>query len=165
MEIGSLAVRESVYEGKFQSPKTQRAFRTIPLGPHAVKALVAHRDRVARQGPADLVFGNRKGGPLRESKVLTKVLQPAAVDAGLGRVTWHQLRHIHSSLLNDLNVPSKIAQEQLGHANFDHAGDLHARDSGVTSRCGRSGVRAIVRAIALECSRIREPACSRQARK
>ena len=118
LEHGTLAVRESLFEGKFQSPKTQRAFRTIPLGPHAVKALVAHRDRVARQGPADLVFGNRKGGPLRESKVLTKVLQPAAVDAGLGRVTWHQFRHIHSSLLNDLNVPSKIAQEQLGHASI-----------------------------------------------
>ncbi len=102
LETGSLAVRESVYEGKFQSPKTLRAFRTIPLGPHAVKALVAHRDRVARQGPADLVFRNRKGGPLRESKVLTNVLQPAAVEAGLGRVTWHQFRHIHSSLLNDL---------------------------------------------------------------
>jgi hypothetical protein len=29
-------------------------------------------------------------------------------------VTWHQFRHIHSSLLNDLNVPVKIAQEQLG---------------------------------------------------
>jgi hypothetical protein len=27
-------------------------------------------------------------------------------------------RHIHSSLLNDLNVPSKIAQEQLGHASI-----------------------------------------------
>jgi integrase len=73
---------------------------------------------IARQGSADLVFGNRKGGPLRESKVLTKVLQPAALEAGLGRVTWHQFRHIHSSLLNDLNVPSKIAQEQLGHASI-----------------------------------------------
>ena len=31
-------------------------------------------------------------------------------------MTWHQLRHIHSSLLNDLRVPVKIAQEQLGHA-------------------------------------------------
>ena len=50
--------------------------------------------------------------------MLTKVLQPAAVDAGLGRVTWHQFRHINSSLLNDLNVPSKIAQEQFGHASI-----------------------------------------------
>jgi hypothetical protein len=26
--------------------------------------------------------------------------------------------HIHSSLLNDLRVPVKIAQEQLGHASI-----------------------------------------------
>jgi integrase len=53
-----------------------------------------------------------------ESKLLTKVLKSAAGGAGLGRVTWHQLRHIHSSLLNDLRVPVKIAQEQLGHASI-----------------------------------------------
>ena len=47
-----------------------------------------------------------------------KVLQPAAQAAGLGRTTWHQFRHIHSSLLNDLRVPVKIAQEQLGHASI-----------------------------------------------
>jgi integrase len=58
------------------------------------------------------------GGPMRESKLLTRVLQPAAERAGLGRVTWHQFRHIHSSLLNDLRVPVKIAQEQLGHASI-----------------------------------------------
>jgi integrase len=46
-------------------------------------------------------------------ELLRNVLQPAAEAAGLGRVTWHQFRHIHSSLLNDLNVPVKIAQEQL----------------------------------------------------
>jgi integrase len=32
-------------------------------------------------------------------------------------MTWHQFRHIHASLLNDLQVPVKIAQEQLGHAS------------------------------------------------
>jgi integrase len=46
------------------------------------------------------------------------VLQPAAEAAGLGRVTWHQFRHVHSSLLNDLKIPAKIAQEQLGHASI-----------------------------------------------
>jgi hypothetical protein len=33
-------------------------------------------------------------------------------------VTWHQFRHIHSSLLNGLKVPVKIAQEQLAHASI-----------------------------------------------
>ena len=118
LEHGTLAVRESVFEGKFQPPKTLKAKRTIPLGPNAVAALQAHQQRVMRTAPEDLVFGNRKGAPMRESKVLTEVLQPAAVKAGLGRVTWHQFRHIHSSLLNDLRVPVKIAQEQLGHASI-----------------------------------------------
>ena len=119
LEIGTLAVRESVFEGKFQAPKTQRALRTIPLGPHAVAgAHRASRRLVSAASRAISVFGNRKGEPLRESKMLTKVLQPAAEAAGLGRVTWHQFRHIHSSLLNDLKVPAKIAQEQLGHASI-----------------------------------------------
>ena len=118
LESGTLTVRESVFEGKFQSPKTQRALRTIPLGRHAVAALNAHRERVTRREPENLVFGNKRGDPLRESKVLTKVLQPAAKKVGLGRVTWHQFRHVHSSLLNDLKVPVKIAQEQLGHASI-----------------------------------------------
>jgi integrase len=115
---GSLTVRESVFEGKFQRPKTQKAARTIPLGRHAVKALSEHRARTSPKAAEGLVFANGKGGPLRESKLLTKVLQPAAERAGLGRVTWHQFRHIHSSLLNDLKVPAKIAQEQLGHASI-----------------------------------------------
>ncbi len=117
LEGGSLSVVESVFEGMFQAPKTTRAVRTIPLGPHTVAALETHREAVTGRDTRDLVFGNRQGGPLRESKLLVKVLQPAAQRAGLGRVTWHQFRHIHSSLLNDLRVPVKIAQEQLGHAS------------------------------------------------
>lgn len=118
LEIGTLAVRESVFEGQFQRPKTQKALRTIPLGPNVISLLKAHKLRVTRTAPEDLVFGNRMGAPLRESKLLRNVLQPAAEAAGLGRVTWHQFRHIHSSLLNDLKVPVKIAQEQLGHASI-----------------------------------------------
>ena len=115
---GTLAVRESVFEGTFQPPKTQRATRTIPLGPRAVRALKDHRKRSTRTADEDLVFGRPTGEPFRESKVLTRVLQPAAEAAGLSKVTWHQFRHIHSSLMSDLKVPAKIAQEQLGHASI-----------------------------------------------
>jgi hypothetical protein len=41
----------------------------------------------------------------------TRISPPCAL-------TVHQFRHIHSSLLNDLKVPVKIAQEQLGHASI-----------------------------------------------
>ena len=43
----------------------------------------AHRDRSTRKSADDLVFPNKSGEPLRESKLLERVLQPAAdvVDA------------------------------------------------------------------------------------
>jgi hypothetical protein len=115
LEVGTLTVRESVFEGKFQRPKTHKSRRTIPLGPHTLTSLKAHRcDRSPRKSDDDLVFPNKSGEPLRESKLLQRVLQPAAERAGLGRVTWHQFRHIHSSLLNDLRVSVKIARKLAG---------------------------------------------------
>jgi integrase len=99
-----------------------------------------HRERTTRNAPDDLVFGNRNGEPLRESKLLTKVLQPAAHKAGLGRVTWHQFRHSHSSLLNDLKVPAKIAQEQLGHASISTTLNIYTQ---VVDASHRTAVEAV----------------------
>jgi integrase len=44
---------------------------------------------------------------------------------GLGKMTWHQFRHIHSSLMSDLRIPVKIAQEQLGHASISTTLDIY----------------------------------------
>jgi hypothetical protein len=155
LDIGTLAVRESVFEGKFQAPKTVKAMRTIPLGSHAVAVLSSHRDASFRRQPNDLVFGNRKGEAFRESKMLTRVLQPAAEAAGLGRVTWRQFRHIHSSLLNDLRVPG---EDRAGAArtreHFDDAGHLHAHRGRVASRRRDRRRGAIVRRIAPKCSEV-----------
>lgn len=140
LESGTLAVQESVYEGTFQPPKTQRARRTIPLGPRVVAVLKRHREAGSRRGPDDLVFGNTKGDPFREAKLLQRVLQPAAVRVGLGHVTWHQFRHIHSSLLNDLRVPAKIAQEQLGHASISTTLGIYTH---VVDASHRSAVEAV----------------------
>jgi integrase len=98
--------------------------------------------RLTRKRPDNLVFGNRSRGPLRESKVLRNVLQPAAEAAGLGRVTWHQFRHIHSSLLNKLRVPVKIAQEQLGHASISTTPNIYTH---VVDKSHRSAIEAVER--------------------
>jgi integrase len=109
--------------------------------PLQTRELVQH-EPVIRIAPL-MVFGNRSGKSLRESKLLRNLLQPAAQKAGLGRVTWHQFRHIHSSLLNDLKVPVKIAQEQLGHASisttlnfYTHVVDASHRKAAKRSKSG-----------------------------
>jgi integrase len=135
LDIGTLTVRESVYEGQHQGPKRERARRTIPVGSHAV---AAQRGRTPKHDAEDLVFANRKGLPFRESKLFTRVLQPAAEAAGLGRVTWHQ--YSHSSLLNDLKVPAKIAQEQLGHDSISTTLGIYTH---VVDASHRSAVEAV----------------------
>ena len=108
-----LCVERSDWKGNVTAPKGGR-LRYVPLTTRLAAALHHHRHLKGSR----VLYGNRSGQWLRESKVLRNVLQPAAKKAGLGRVTWHQFRHIHSSLLNDLKVPVKIAQEQLGHASI-----------------------------------------------
>ncbi len=119
LSSANLSIRESVYEGRFQMPKSERSIRTIPLGPLGLRLLEEHRDRSMRVQPDDLVFPNRRGKAYRESNLLKRILQPAGEAAGIGKVTWHQFRHIHSSILHDLGVPVKIAQQQLGHASVE----------------------------------------------
>jgi integrase len=141
LELGTLSVRESVFEGKFQSPKTQKSRRTIPLGPQTISWLREHRLGAKRTASDDLVFGNRNGQPLRESKLLQNVLQPAAEASGRGRVTWHQFRHVHSSLLNDFRVPVKIAQ-QLGHSSISTTLNIYTH---VVDASHRAAIEALER--------------------
>jgi integrase len=114
---GTIRVSESVFLGQFQKPKSEKSLRTIPIGPVLGRLLESHRQWSIAPSPDKLVFQNRRGGPHRESNLLERVLRPAGEAAGIGRVTWHQFQHVHSSLLHDLGVPAKVAQHQLGHAS------------------------------------------------
>jgi integrase len=106
---GTIQVAESVFQGKFQKPKSEKSVRTIPIGPVTRRLLALHYERALRICPDDLVFPNKRGGAYRESNLLERVLRPAGSAAGIDRVTWHQFRHVHSSLLHDLGVPAKVA--------------------------------------------------------
>jgi integrase len=120
LTAGTIRISESVFHGQVQLPKSERSIRTIPIGPQTRVLLKEHRTRFAPNWSEEsLLFPNQLGGPHRESNLLERVLRPAAKAAGLERVTWHQLRHIHASVLHDIGVPAKIAQQQLGHATVE----------------------------------------------
>ena len=120
LTAGTIRVCESVFHGQVQMPKSERSIRTIPIGPQTRVLLEEHRRRFGTQWSEEgLLFPNQLGGPHRECNLLERVLRPAAKAAGLERVTWHQLRHIHASVLHDIGVPAKITQQQLGHATVE----------------------------------------------
>jgi integrase len=125
LDSGTVRVSESVFQGQFQKPKSEKSARTIPIGPVLRSLLENYRKRAVHARPEDLVFPNRRNGAYRESNLLERVLKPAGEAAGGGRVTWHQFRHVHSSLLHDLGVPPKVAQQQLGHATVETTLNLY----------------------------------------
>ena len=115
-----LWIREAVHDGEIDSPKTHRSCRPIRLArPELVK--LKRFQKVSPQVKENSwVFPNTHGtGPFRADNLLERVIRPTAKNLGISRVTWHLLRHWHSTVLHDEGVPIKVAQERLGHSRAE----------------------------------------------
>ena len=109
----------------FGPPKTDAGQRAVALGPQVIKALQAVEAEQAAQkrllGPdyydQGLVFAQSNGKPLHAWHVTHRVLRRLCERAGVPRLTFHQLRHLHASYLALAGVPVRVAQERLGHSS------------------------------------------------
>jgi integrase len=110
-----IAVRESVYDGQFNAPKTKSSVRTIPMGEALRETLLRLREK---GGAADsLVFASRKGTALRPENILKRVIHPTCERLGIPKVGWHDLRHTSATLLHQ-HEPLRVAQAILGHSDL-----------------------------------------------
>ncbi|MDQ4130305.1 MAG: tyrosine recombinase XerC [Actinomycetota bacterium] len=105
-----------------------RKERIVPLGEPAVDALGTYlswgRPALAtarRAGgitaPSNALFLNSRGGPLGVRSART-IIERAALNAGLGRVTPHTLRHSCATHLLEGGADLRSVQELLGHASL-----------------------------------------------
>jgi integrase len=116
---GVIQVRESVYEGKFGSPKTRSSRRDVPMSGPLREALHAHRARCGSTNPEALLFTSRAGTPLNPKNLLRRVLQPVCRELALPPVSWHSFRHSHATLLSETGESLKTAQAILGHSDLE----------------------------------------------
>src|SRR6202035_1809673 len=109
---------EGVYHGHFGTPKTCSSIGDLPMGPGLVGALSLHRSKQGIEPHPDaLVFPNKNGGPHDTHNLLWRVLYPACKTAGVPRVSWHEPRHTHATLLNAQGESMKTIQAQLRHSS------------------------------------------------
>jgi integrase len=112
-------------------PKSEESRRTIELSKATVDALRVHQEKQNRIKESSsewedygLVFCSKKGRPIG-SRNLLKYFHVALEKAGLPKVTFHSLRHLHATLLLVAGVHPKIVQERLGHSRIDITLDLY----------------------------------------
>jgi integrase len=108
-------IRQRVYEGEIDSPKSTKSIRKAALG----KGLLSDVEQWR------LMFGSTPDGwvfpsetiktPLRPGNVWRRHIGPKLRAVKLGWINFQVLRRSCSSVLSDLGVDGKVVADQLGH--------------------------------------------------
>jgi integrase len=140
-----LSVHEAVYEGRFDTPKTEAGKRRVPLSPPARALFSDWRSRARRSEPDDLVFATGSGKPISPNNVLRAAVFPACMGLGLPRATWLTFRRTYASWAHDLGMPGKVIAQLMGHAKVDTTLNVYAQvlDGSVRKAAERVGSRLI----------------------
>lgn len=108
------------------TPKTKSSIRNIPLPQRLIDVLVEHKTRYSN------VYGFNEdffvcGGvsPLTDTK-LADLCKECAEKAGLHKVTIHELRHSHASILLKNKVNVLAVSKRLGHSSVRETMETYA---------------------------------------
>jgi integrase len=123
LERCGLRVTQSVYDGHFDEPKSQRSKRSIPLGAKSIEILAARKP--AGVNPDALVFSTDTGTPLDRHNLINRQLKPTCKKLGLTGVSWHWLRHANATLLDAVGTPLGTVQALLGHSSSAITRDVY----------------------------------------
>lgn len=114
--------RTQSYEGGrviLVDPKTASGKRTITLTPDAVEILQDQKREMLREGHISkkFVFVDEAGEMLIRSGPVRSCLNRLIRKLDLPKLSAHDLRHTHATLLLRAGVNPKVASERLGHAD------------------------------------------------
>jgi integrase len=110
-----VTVKQSVWRGKLQTPKTANSIRQFAVSQKLASHLRAHLS-TWRPNLLNLVFATKNGTPWDQNLVVKRKLHPLLESLGIRRCGLHAFRHTNGSLMDRLNAPMKIRQERFGHA-------------------------------------------------
>ena len=111
------------------TPKTRKGVRRIAIDAETLAVLETHRllqaeerrkvgKRWGAKSPeyADLVFTNELGGPLHPRN-FDRVWYRLLEDAKVSRIRFHDLRHMHVSLLNKAGMDARTIADRIGYTD------------------------------------------------
>ena len=108
-------VKQSVWRGKLQTPKTANSIRQFAISQKLASHLRGYLS-TWRPNLLNLVFATKNGTPWDQNLVVKRKLHPLLESLGVQRCGLHAFRHTNGSLMDRLNAPMKIRQGRFGHA-------------------------------------------------
>jgi hypothetical protein len=109
-------VRQSVWRGRVQSPKTANALREFAISEPLAERLSSIL--LARDGDSvRLLWKSSKGTPWDANLIVKRKLHPILQKLGIARTGLHAFRHGNATILDRNHVPIKLRQTRLGHSD------------------------------------------------
>jgi integrase len=114
-----IEIRERFYEGEFDETKTESGDRDVPLNEAMKSCLAAAWKATKYRKLDDLVFTASNGAPINRRNLLRRHLRPTVEKLGLPACTFHDLRHLHSSLSMRTGASPEVTRDNMGHSTVD----------------------------------------------
>lgn len=111
-----VTVRQRVYRGKVNTPKSTRSARVAALSPGVAAQFKNWRTVVADTSRDAWVFPSERGAtPLWRDNVWVRHLEPQFKTVGLEWANFQVMRRTHSTLARRIGLDPKVVADQLGH--------------------------------------------------
>lgn len=104
-----LTVSRTIYEGKAQSPKTQKSIRSLPIPAPVL-------ERMRNLGGIEYVFRSRMGTPVNPGNALKRYVRPIAKELGIDLDGWHAFRRSVATALLRSGESAKLVSGILGNS-------------------------------------------------
>ncbi len=112
-DFRTLSIRQSVWNGVIQSPKTDSAIREVDLNGELAELL----KEIVGDRKNGLVFTTRTGKPLHQSNTLRRHLHPTLMGLDIEPVGFHAFRRFRVTHLRKQRTPEDLVRAWLGHSS------------------------------------------------
>jgi integrase len=109
-------IKQRIYRGKVDSPKTRHSVRAVGISPDLRAVLDKWRTVAIDTSEDAWVFpSERLKNPISKDNCWRRHMAPKLKGVGLGWTNFQVMRRTHASLMRELDVDPKVVADQLGH--------------------------------------------------
>jgi integrase len=109
-------IRQRVYRGAIDTPKTDQSIRRAALPEGLLREIEAWRSVSIVTRDDAWVFPSERMTPMSKDNCWNRNLKPKLESVGMGWANLLVMRRTHATLMNELGVNGKLVADQLGHS-------------------------------------------------